>query len=99
VVRNTHLWKLPDSKSTFFDNHNSARSQSIHTIDNHVGQAPNDKRGSSVAQTEKYDTGLSAFGKRHDLAKIEIKCQHDSRLCNRLFEDATIGQALKSFIA
>jgi hypothetical protein len=82
-----------------FDNHNRAPCQSIRAFGDHSGKALNYKICSSVAQTKENDFSLPSLTKRHDLAKVEVKCHDHTGLSDRLIEDFTIGQSLKSLVS
>jgi|GEM_PF-6103298 len=93
------LWKLSHAMPGLFDNHNRASCQSIRAFGKHFAEALNYKIYSSVAQTKENDSGLASLTKRYDLAKVEVKCHDHTGFSDRLFEDFTIGQSLKSLVS
>ena len=84
------IWEFSNPIAGVFDNHNGTALQCIRALGNHVGEALNYKRGSSIPQAEQYDTSLLPFGKRDDFTKVEVKGYDDAGLCHRLFKSATV---------
>jgi len=58
----------------------------------------NDILCSRVLESEDEDTGELSRSSSGDLAKIEIECQHDAILLNRLVEYPAVRQSLQTFI-
>jgi hypothetical protein len=50
-------------------------------------------------QTEEDHSSLSPFRKGHYFTEVKIKGHDRARLSDRLVENLTVGQALKSFVS
>src|SRR5579862_8327174 len=80
------------------DEHNGSPRQHLRRLLQNCLQALDHEVSPRIAQPKQDHADASSSASRNDLTEVEIECQHDALLPDRLLEDFSVREFLQPFV-